>query len=480
LTLAIHGNLDKTLGLTSSDNYYCRAHIAPNMNVNYLKYLPNFVRNKLAGRHSLQSALGNFGWLLADRGLRLGVGLVVGVWIARYLGPQRFGLFSFAAAFAALFSAIATLGLDSIVIRELAKHPERKDILMGSAFVLKLLGSTFAVLLAVLAIFIMRHGESLTIWLVSLAAAGFLFQSLSVIDFYFQSKVRSKYTVLAAGAAFILITLVKIALLLMSASLIYFAWAGLAELALSGSFLIMAYRLDRNQIRSWHYDRGVASHLLKDSWPLIFASFAILIQARIDQVMLGNMIGNEEVGQYSAAMRLLEVVSVVPVIIVSTLSPHVARAKLISEALYRRRLLEVYRAMTITFLLVAIPTLFFGGQIVQFVFGSEYKRAGILLSLFSIRLFFANFGVAKTLFITNESLFRYSLMTAIVGVAINIAGNYILIPLYRSEGAIIASIISFSVTTFVIDIFYARTRVNLRLMLLAVIRPLSFRSNTEK
>jgi O-antigen/teichoic acid export membrane protein len=152
-------------------------------------------------------------------------------------------------------------------------------------------------------------------------------------------------------------------------------------------------------------------------------------------------------------MRLLEVVSVVPVIIVSTLSPHVARAKLISEALYRRRLLEVYRAMTITFLLVAIPTLFFGGQIVQFVFGSEYKRAGILLSLFSIRLFFANFGVAKTLFITNESLFRYSLMTAIVGVAINIAGNYILIPLYRSEGAIIASIISFSVTTFVIDIF---------------------------
>jgi O-antigen/teichoic acid export membrane protein len=172
------------------------------------------------------------------------------------------------------------------------------------------------------------------------------------------------------------------------------------------ALLLVAYRVDHNQIRSWRYDPQTARELLRNSWPLIFATIALLIQARIDQVMLGDMISNEEVGQYSAAMRLIEVFSFVPMIIVSTLSPHVAKAKATSEALYHKRLLEVYRAMTVTFFLVAIPIFFFGERIVLLVFGSAYKGAAFLLSLFAVRLFFANFGVAKTLFLTNESLFR--------------------------------------------------------------------------
>ncbi len=450
------------------------------MNAGWLKYLPNFLRDKLYGRHSLQRAFSNASWLLADRSVRMGVGLIVSVWIARYLGPQKFGMLSYATAFAALFSALAALGLDGIVIRELAKYPARENILMGSAFVLKLLGGFVAVFLAILCIAMTRRGESLTIWLVSLSATGFIFQSLNVIDFLFQAKVQSKYSVIAANGAFIVMTVVRIALLLRSAPLISFAWAALGEIVLTAAFYVVAYRVNHNQIRSWRYDRNTASELLRSSWPLIFAGVALMIQARVDQVMLGDMIGNQEVGQYSAAMRLIEVFGFVPTIIVSTLSPHVARAKATSEALYFRRLLEVYRTMTITFLLVAIPIFLFGERIVVFVYGNEYKKAGILLSLFAVRLFFANFGVAKTLFLTNESLFKYSLLTAIVGALVNILGNYILIPIYRSEGAIVATIISFSVTTFLMDMLYARTRVNLKLMIDGIVRPFAFGITSEK
>jgi O-antigen/teichoic acid export membrane protein len=446
----------------------CEILQAYNMNAVWFKFLPDFVRRRLHGRPILQTALGNMGWMLADRSMRLGVGLIVGVWIARYLGPQRFGLLSYAVAFSALFGAFATLGLDGIVIRELAKYPERKNVLLGSAFVLKLLGGSIALLLAVLCISIIRRGEPLTIWLVSIAAAGYVFQSVNGIDMFFQSKVQSRYSVFALNGAFICITVLKIVLLMRSAPLICFAWAALGEIALGMALLLVAYRVDHNQIRSWRYDPQTARELLRNSWPLIFATIALLIQARIDQVMLGDMISNEEVGQYSAAMRLIEVFSFVPMIIVSTLSPHVAKAKATSEALYHKRLLEVYRAMTVTFFLVAIPIFFFGERIVLLVFGSEYKGAAFLLSLFAVRLFFAN-----------ESLFRYSLMTSIIGAAVNIAGNYILIPRFRSEGAIVSTIISFSVTTFAMDIFYARTRVNLRLMIYAVFKPFDFRSNRE-
>jgi O-antigen/teichoic acid export membrane protein len=449
------------------------------MDASWLKYLPGFVRNKLDGRHGLQKAFSNAGWLFADRSVRMGVGLVVGVWVGRYLGPLQFGEFNYAVAFAALFGPIATLGLDTIVIRELAKRPERKNELLGSAFILKLCGGVAAFSGAVACTWSMKRGDSLTIWLVGLAAGGFLFQPLNVIDFYFQSNVRSKYSVFASNGAFIIMTLVRVVLLITSAPLIYFACAALGEIMFTSAFYLVAYRANDNDIRSWRCNRATAFDLLSNSWPLIFASVALMVQARIDQVMLGDMVGTREVGQYAAAMRLIEVFGFVPTIIVSTISPHVARAKAVSEAVYHRRLLEAYRTMTITFLLVAVPIFFLGERMVLLLYGSEYRGAAVLLSFFAIRLFFANFGVAKTLFLTNESLFVYSLITAIIGAIVNIVGNYFLIPRFHSVGAILASIVSFSTTTFVMDIFYARTRVNLKLMILGMLKPFTFRSQEE-
>ena len=78
------------------------------MNAAWIKFMPSFIRSRLDGHHGLQSIISNTAWLVADKVLRMGVGLVVGVWIARYLGPAQFGLWNFAIAFAALFGAFAT------------------------------------------------------------------------------------------------------------------------------------------------------------------------------------------------------------------------------------------------------------------------------------------------------------------------------------------------------------------------------------
>ena len=64
----------------------------------------------------------NTSWLFAEKILRMVVGLLVGVWVARYLGPEQFGLLSYALSFVGLFSIVATFGLDEIVVRELVKN----------------------------------------------------------------------------------------------------------------------------------------------------------------------------------------------------------------------------------------------------------------------------------------------------------------------------------------------------------------------
>jgi len=75
---------------------------------------------------------------MAERVLRMAVALFVGVYVARYLGPIQFGQLSYAISFAGLFSALAMLGLDGIVIRELVKDESRRDELLGTAFWLKI------------------------------------------------------------------------------------------------------------------------------------------------------------------------------------------------------------------------------------------------------------------------------------------------------------------------------------------------------
>ena len=128
----------------------------------------------------------------------MGVGVLVGLWVARYLGPHRFGQFNYAIALSALFGAIANLGLDNVVIRELVKFPERKNILLGSTFVLKLAGALLSVSIVTILVSALRPGDNTVVLLTFLSAAGFVVQSVSA-DLYFQSKVQAKYISLVGG-----------------------------------------------------------------------------------------------------------------------------------------------------------------------------------------------------------------------------------------------------------------------------------------
>ncbi len=436
------------------------------MNAAWIKYLPRFIREKLESRHGLQAILANTGWLFADRVLRMGVGLFVGVWIARYLGPEQFGLWNFAMAFAALFGAFTTLGLDGIVVRELVKNPERQNELLGSAFALKLIGGAITLSIALIAISLMRSGETLTLWLVGLSAAGFIFQSVNVIDFYFQAKVQSRYTVYAANGAFVLMTLVKIALLLTSAPLIAFAWAGLGEVALTAIFLLTAYRVNHHNMREWRYDGRVARELLKESWPLLLAGLSIMLYMRVDMVMLQQMVGDREVGIYAAATRLSEVWYFLPMVIVASVSPSIIKCRDTDPDLYISRFRRLYFLMAWLAVGVSLPLSLLSGQIVSILFGAEFKEAAPVLAIHlwaSVAVFL---GVASSQYLLVEQLQKISFYRTLIGLVCNIALNLILIPRVGGMGAAIATVISYFISTFSM-VFFKSTRAHTIYLLIA-------------
>ena len=403
----------------------------------------------------------NTSWLFAEKILRMVVGLLVGVWVARYLGPEKFGLLSYAHSFVGLFTIFATLGLDEIVVRELIKDESKRNLLVGTTFWLKFFGALLVLLVLAFAIKYTSNDYKTNI-LVFIIASATIFQSFNVVDIYFQSKVMGKYVAYANLFSLFISSIVKIILILSNASLIAFAWVVLFDsFVLACGFIYLLLKHSNFKINNLIYDFSVATNLLKDSWPLIFSGAVLMIQARIDQVMIKEMINTTEVGYYSAAIKLIEAFGFIPVMLKISLYPAILNSKIVSNEIYQDRLLNFYRLNFMLFLAVSIPLYFFSEEIVVLLFGNKYQAVGILLSLMVIRLFFANMGVARSAYILNENLMVFSLITMTLGTITNIVLNYYWIPLYASKGAIIATIISFFVSIFVVDIFYSKTRNNL-------------------
>jgi O-antigen/teichoic acid export membrane protein len=402
-------------------------------------------------------------WLIFEKGFSLMVGMVVGIYVARYLQPEAFGLLNYGIGFVSIFSAFSTLGMDQIIVRELAKGKRSKDELLGTGFILKLSGSLLLIVLMLIILIFLDHGP-FTNTLIMIIAAAEIFKGFEVINYFFQAQVQSKYVVQVQLIINLMVSMSKIALVFMHAPLIWFAIIIVIGSVLNAIGFLYAYRVREGTPANWRFQKKLGRELLQESWPLALYGLALHTQARIDQVMLGNMLNNYEVGQYSVALKFIEIFGFVPMILMSTFTPAVTKGKAASESLYRSRLVNLYRLMFTTFLLLAIPIFMFGESIIILLYGKEYQAAGYLLSLFALRLFFSNMGVGKSIFIANESLFKYSLLTVIIGALTNISLNYFLIPLYGATGAITGSMISFTVSIFLVDMFFEKTRENQKLM----------------
>jgi O-antigen/teichoic acid export membrane protein len=402
--------------------------------------------------------------MFVERILRLLAGLLVGIWVARYLGPSQFGIFSYAVAFVSIFSSFAKLGLDSILVRNLTNEPANRDAYMGTAFWLKLIGAI--AMLAVIGVTIQfSTSDSTTKLFVLIIASGGIFQAFEVVDFYFQSQVLSKFVSICKMTQLLISSLAKLYLMFIGADLFWFVLVSLVDQATLAISLYFAYRYQRIGQFFRSFDWAIAKNLLKDSWPLILASFVLMIQARVDQVMLKEMVSDTELGYYSSAIKIIEIFNFIPMAITTSLFPAIVNAKKTSKELYIFRLEWLYRAMMFLFLIVAIPIFFFGTQVIVFLYKDAYAPAGMLFSLMGLRLFFANYGVVRSAYLINENLIKYSFITMLAGMVVNILFNCYLIPIYHSKGAIYSSIISFFVTTFLIDLIYSKTRFNAILMI---------------
>jgi PST family polysaccharide transporter len=411
-----------------------------------IKYFPAQLKGRIetpGGKKIFQNIL----WLYGDKIFRLGGGLLIGIMIARYLGPANYGLYNFAFSFVWIFENVVTLGMNEVLMREIVFYPDKKKELLGSAFGLRLLGGTVSFILITAGIFWLRPDNEVRI-IVLIMAIGMVIKNAGVIKFYFEANVKSKYSVIAENISYVLFSVIKLILILVHYPLIAFVWAYTAEAIISSIFYIFFYRKLGTTILDWKFNGSLAKKLIRDSWLLIFTGLFIMIYVRGDQVLIAQMAGDSSAGIYSAAVRISELWLFIPATIVVSFFPSIAASKEISRNQYFIKLQQLFDIITVISVVVTLPVSILSPLIISILYGHAYQQAATVLSIHIWSATFLILMVASARYLIIENLQKYLFIRSLFGAVLNVVLNLIFIPLFGPAGAATATLLSYGLATF--------------------------------
>jgi PST family polysaccharide transporter len=402
----------------------------------------------LSARLGFRKAAANFGWLFAERAVRFAVGALVGLFVARYLGPVRLGELSYCLALVALLSFLPALGLDAILKRDLLLAPDKTHELLASATVLRLALSGVTYLGVTLVAFMgwgFVENEARLFAILALA----LFQpALALSDLWLQVHLRARLAVAVQLAALVLSSALRVWLITVEGSLTAFAWVFVFETALVVLGLFLAAHRAGLRFPIQAANAATMRRLAKEAWPLMFASLAVVVYMKIDEVMLRHLAGTAEVGTYAAAAKLSEMWYFLPSALASSLLPALVRAREQGSAAYCTRLQEYFDLSVGIAYALSVPVAFLAPWLVRLTYGVEFSAAGPILAVHIWSSTFVFLGVARGQWLVNEGKQNFYLVSTCAGAIANILLNLVFIPISGGLGAAYATVISYSLAAW--------------------------------
>jgi O-antigen/teichoic acid export membrane protein len=422
-----------------------------------LKDIVARISGQLIGNERRLAVTKNIGWMLMDSVFRMGLGVLIIIWMARVLGPEQFGQYNFALSIIGILAAVTGLGLHNVVVRELVKQPKQANSIMLAGF--------FALLLAGVVGMVLTAGVAssldtphLPTYLIAILSLTLLMKSTDIVRSWFESQVQSRVTVLAENGVFLIMAGFRVYFIMSGMPLISFVWLLVGEATLLAlAFLFALWRFAPVSLSVWP-KFGNIKPLVKDALPILLSGLGVIIYMRVDQVMLGVMLGQESVGIYAAAVRISELWYFVPTAIAASMFPGLVALREAGSVGYMSNLRKLYLLMW-ALSLAAVGFIFGAGEmLVHLLYGAAYAGAHPVLVVHILGGIFVGLGVARGKWIMAENLQIFSLMFTGSGAVINIILNYYFIPEFGVVGAAYATAISQAVVLLGVPLMFKTTR----------------------
>ncbi|MES2696146.1 MAG: flippase [Verrucomicrobiota bacterium] len=405
------------------------------------------------------SVFSNVLWLYADQGLRAVIALMAFSAVTRYLGPEQFGVLSYAVAFPAMFLPLASLGLEFVVVQELVRRPTERMAILATAARLIGVASLLSLGSAAAATTFLPvdHAARPMIWVTMIALLG---QPFQVIDFFFQSRVAARYAVVARLGSALAVNAFRFWLVWHGATVNWFAWAAVIEAGATALGLMLAFRMAGETSLAWWRGatRAEARRLLLAAWPLMAGGVAMVFFLRFDQLLLSLWAGDAALGKYAAAMRLADAAQFVTYAFVSSWFPQLVAAHRAGAGDFKAATERLFRRITHLSLAVALGVSLAAPWIVGGLLGQRFEgTGGVLVVLAWANVFAAQITVRGKWFLL-EGWQVSSLGFFVLGAVVHLSLLAWLAPAHGALGAAIAFTVAQAAMSLAAPVLAGKTR----------------------
>lgn len=410
-------------------------------------------------RRQRRGVVGDVVGYASERVVRLVLSAVVGIFVARYLGPQALGLLSFAGSVFALLMPLALLGMPTILVRELSTLEDPRPT-FASAMALQALAAAVLAAIGFLIVVVARGFERQAVLLGLVLLPLPLLGLEQSVRSSFESMGRMRQIVVAGIVAGVAAASFRLGGLLVEAPVWVFGVAAPIEVGVILGVLVLALPEGLRLAELRHHVRpDLARRLLAESWPLLLAALAVTIYMKADILMLGIISGDRETGIYTAAARLSEVWYFIPTAAAAAVRPRLARMFAAGDtSRYEAATQRFMTALNAIALVTIAGVLLLSDQIIGLLYGSDFLPASPVLRIHILAAPFVFLGVAGSQWFVDRGMTRAVMVRSVVGAVLNVVLNIALIPTYGATGAAIATLAAYALASVALNGFHPSTR----------------------
>lgn len=422
----------------------------------------NELLKKIVSRFKNNKEAKNASWLIGGKIAQMALSFFISILTARYLGPGNYGTISYANAYVAFFTSLCTLGINSVIIKDFVEKPEEQGKAIGTALIMRSISSFLSAIMIMCIVNVVDHDEPTVIMVTALCSISLLFQVFDTFNYWFQSRYESKITSIATFIAYAATALYRVVLLVLHKDVEWFAFATSVDYIVLGIFLFFSYKKYNGPKLSFSLEK--AKSLIGRSYHYILSGMMVAIYGQTDKLMLKQMLDASSVGYYSLAATLNLMWVFVLQAIIDSMYPTIMRMHEQDKEEFDKKNRQLYAIVIYVSIVVAICFVVFAPFIIKILYGDAYMPAVETLRIITWYTIFSYLGVARNAWIVCENKQKYLKYMYLSATFINIALNYIMIPIWGASGAAFASLTTEVCTSIVLPYFIKDMRPNVKLM----------------
>lgn len=384
--------------------------------------------------------LKNTSWMMFSNIYSMVLSLVVGALSARFLGPSNYGLLNYGSSIISFFTTVSRLGMDSVIVAEMVRNPEKENTYLGTALTMRLIASVLSFFGVWGIVLVLEPGNVLLQTVTVLQAIAIIFQSTEVLNFWFNAHLEMKYVTITKVIALTLIAAWRISLLAKEASVEWFAMSASIQALVCG-ICIAAFFIKKKGMHL-KIDFSEGKRIFNSSYHFIINGLAVTLYTQIDRIMLGKFVNEEAVGFYAAASTIAVMWEFVPTAIVDSANPLLIGLYKKDIKKFEEKFQILLLGITVLGMCVSLAFTVFGKLAIFILYGEEYYAAVPVLAILIWSTAFAMIGTARAIWIISAGKNKYTKYYTMIGAVMNAVLNALIIPKFGIVGAACTTLFS--------------------------------------